>query len=162
MRKRSKYRPKPVLQDPLGFVLESITPVSQHDSFLVDLKIKNHGALTTLTKGEATRKDIDALIQAVNMVEALYRLGFGRDYFPEVRAGLDALYEVGVRGAVSGRFVLKAREMDALNVVMELHDAQLEVITVRDMDKAIALVIDDFKQKRMRAIKPKERKHETH
>lgn len=157
MRKKSKYRPKPVLQDPLGYVLESITPVSQHDSYLVDLKIKNHGAMTALTRGLATRQDIDVLIPAVNIVEALYRMGFGRDYFPEVRAGLDALFEVGVRGAESGRFVLKASEMDALNVVMELHDAQLEVITVRDMDKAIALVIDDFKQKRMRAIKPKEK-----
>lgn len=158
MRKRSKYRPKPVMQDPLGFVLESIKPVAQHDSFLVDLKIKNHDALTALTRGVATRKDIDALIQAVNIVEALYRLGFGRDYFPEVRAGLDALYEVGVRGAESGRFVLKASEMDALNTVMELHDAQLEVITVKDMDKAIALVIEDFRQRKMRAIvKPKEK-----
>ena len=157
MRKKSKYRPKPVLQDPLGYVLEGITPVSQHDSYLVDLKIRNHGAMTALTRGLATRQDIDVLIPAVNIVEALYRMGFGRDYFPEVRAGLDALFEVGVRGAESGRFVLKASEMDALNVVMELHDAQLEVITVRDMDKAIALVIDDFKQKRMRAIKPKEK-----
>ena len=157
MRKRSKYKPKPVHPNPLGYVLDSITPVSQHNSYLVDLRIKNHGALTALTKGVATRKDIDTLIQAVNMVEALYRLGFGRDYFPEVRAGLDALYEMGVRGAESGRFVLKASEMDALNVVMELHDAQLEVITVKDMDKAIALVIEDFKQRKMRAIKPKEK-----
>lgn len=157
MKKRSKYRPKPVLQNPLAYVLESITPVAQHDSFLVDLKIKNHDALTALTRGVATRKDIDALIQAVNIVEALYRLGFGRDYFPEVRAGLDALYEVGVRGAESGRFVLKASEMDALNTVMELHDAQLEVITVKDMGAAFKLVIEDFKQKRMRAIKPKEK-----
>jgi hypothetical protein len=154
MRKRSKYRPKPVLQDPLGYVLESITPVSQHDSYLVDLKIKNHGAMTALTRGVATRQDIDVLIPAVNMVEALYRLGFGREYFPEVRAGLDA---VGVRGAESGRFVLKASEMDALNTVMELHDAQLEVITVKDVSNALKLVIEEFKQKRMRAIKPKEK-----
>ena len=157
MRKRSKYRPKPVLQNPLGYVLESITPVSQHDSYLVDLKIKNHGAMTALTRGLATRQDIDVLIPAVNIVEALYRMGFGRDYFPEVRAGLDALFEVGVRGAESGRFVLKASEMDALNTVMELHDAQLEVITVKDVDNALKLVMEDFRQKRMRAIKPKEK-----
>lgn len=146
-----------MLQDPLGFVLESIAPVTQHEGYLVDLKIKNHDALTALTKGVATRRDIDVVIQAVNMVEALYRLGFGRDYFPEVRAGLNALYEVGVRGAESGRFVLKASEMDALNIVMELHDAQLEIITVKDMDKAIGLVTKEFLQKRMRAIKPKEK-----
>jgi hypothetical protein len=157
MRKRSKYRPRELIVNTMGYVLEGMAPVAQHDSFLVDLKIKNHGALTALTKGMATRKDIDTLIQAVNIVEALYRLGFGRDYFPEVRAGLDALYAVGVRGAESGRFVLKASEMDALNTVMELHDAQLEVITVKDMGAAFKLVIEDFKQKRMRAIKPKEK-----
>jgi len=157
MRKRSKYKPRELIVNTMGYVLESITPVAQHNSYFVDLKIKNHGALTALTKGVATRRDIDTLIQAVNMVEALYRLGFGRDYFPEVRAGLDALYEMGVRGAESGRFVLKASEMDALNTVMELHDAQLEVIIVKDMDKAIALVIEDFKQRKMRAIKPKEK-----
>lgn len=156
MRKRSKYRPKPVLANTMGYVIEGLTPVAQHSGFLVDLKIKNHLALTALTKGEATRKDIDTLIQAVNIVEALYRLGFGRDYFKEVSTGLDALYEVGVRGAASGRFVLKASEMDALNVVMELHDAQLEVITVRDMDAAIALMMQDFRQRKMRPIVKKE------
>lgn len=155
MRKRSKYRPKPVLANAMGYVIEGLTPVAKHSGFLVDLKIKNHLALTALTKGEATRKDIDTLIQAVNIVESLYRLGFGSDYFKEVCAGLDALYEVGARGATSGRFVLKASEMDALNVVMELHDAQLEVITVRDMDAAIKLVVEDFRQRKMRAIKPK-------
>ena len=155
MRKRSKYRPRELIVNTMGYVLEGMAPVAQHDSFLVDLKIKNHGALTALTKGMATRKDIDTLIQAGNIVEALYRLGFGRDYFPEVRAGLDALYEVGVRGAESGRFVLKASEMDALNTVMELHDAQLEIITVKDMGAAFKLVIDEFRKKKMRAIKPK-------
>jgi len=157
MRKRSKYRPRELIVNTMGYVLDGMAPVAQHNSYFIDLKIKNHGALTALTKGVATRKDVDVLIMAVNMVEALYRLGFGRDYFPEVRAGLDALYAVGVRGAESGRFVLKAAEMDALNTVMELHDAQLEVITVRDMDKAIALVIEDFRQRKMRAIKPKEK-----
>ena len=49
MRKRSKYRPKPVLLNPMGFVLESISPVASHTSFMLDLKIKNHGALETLT-----------------------------------------------------------------------------------------------------------------
>ena len=157
MRKRSSYKPKPVLANTMGYVIEGLTPVAQHDSFLIDLKIKNHGALATLTKGNATRSDIDTLIQAVNIVEALYKMGFGRDYFKEVCTGLDALYEVGVRGATLGRFVLKSAEMDALNTIMELHDAQLEVITVRDMDAAYKLVTENFRQKKMRAIKPKEK-----
>ena len=152
MRKRSKYRPKPVLQNPLGYVLESLTPIVTMEKYFVELKIKNHMALTNLTKGVATRQDIDMLIQAVNMVEALYRLGFGREYATEVRAGLDALHAVGVRGAESGRFILKSEEMNALNEAMELHDAQLEVITLKDMENAINLVNEELRQKKMRPI----------
>ncbi len=152
MRKRSKYKPKPILQNPLGYVLESLTPIATMEKYFVELKIKNHLALANLTKGVATRQDIDALIQAINMVEALYRLGFGREYATEVRAGLDALHAVGVRGAESGRFILKSEEMNALNEAMELHDAQLEVITLKDMENAIKLVNEELRQKRMRPI----------
>ena len=152
MRKRSKYKPRPMLQNPLGYVLEGMTPVAKMEKYFIELKIKNHLALANLTKGVATRQDIDTLIQAINMVEALYRLGFGREYATEVHAGLDALHTVGVRGAESGRFILKAEEMNALNEAMELHDAQLEVITLKDMENAIKLVNEELRQKKMRSI----------
>ena len=152
MRKRSKYRPRSVLVNPLGYVLESITPVAKHEQYLVELKIKTHLAMSTLTKGLATRGDIDTLIATVNIVEALYRLGFGREYADVVKGGLDALRSVGKRGAESGRFILKSDEMNALNLAMELHDAQMDIITVKDMDKAIALVKEEFRQRKMRPI----------
>ena len=152
MRKRSKYRPRAVLANPLGYVLESLKPVAQHEQYLVELKIKNHLAMTTLTRGEATRGDIDTLIASVNIVEALYRLGFGREYADVVRDGLDALRSVGKRGVESGRFILKADEMNALNLVMELHDAQMELITIKDMDKAIDLVKEEHRLRKVRPI----------
>jgi hypothetical protein len=133
-------------------VLESLKPVSQHEQYLVELKIKNHLAMTTLTRGEATRGDIDTLIASVNIVEALYRLGFGREYADVVRDGLDALRSVGKRGAESGRFILKSAEMNALNLVMELHDAQMELITIKDMDKAIDLVKEEHRLRKARPI----------
>lgn len=152
MRKRSKYRPRQILLNPLGYVLEGMTPVSQHEQYLVELKIKNHLAMSTLTKGLATRGDIDTLIATVNIVEALYRLGFGREYADVVKDGLDALRSVGKRGVESGRFILKSSEMNALNLVMELHDAQMDIITIKDMDKAVALVKEEFRQRKMRPI----------
>ena len=152
MRKRSKYRPKPVLLNPMGFVLESISPVASHTAFMLDLKIKNHGAMETLTKGMAKYADIDMLIAMVNMTEAFARLGFGKDYSDVVRDGLQALRDVGKRGAVSGSFVLKAHEMNALNTVMELHDAQMDVVTLKDMDKAIALVREEYRLRKMTPI----------
>jgi len=152
MRKRSKYRPRAVLVNTVGYVLESMTPIASMNKYFIELKIKNHLALTRLTKGEADRTDIDTLIAAVNVTEALYRLGFGKDYADVVNDGLDALRSVGRRGVESGRFILKSAEMNAMNIVMELHDAQLEIITLRDMEKAIDLVHQEFRQRKMRPI----------
>jgi len=158
MRKRSKYRPKPILQNPIGYVLEGMEPVRSHGSHALNLKIRNHLALSNLTQGKATRQDIDTLISMVNIVEALYRLGFGKEYAEEVKNGLDALHAVAVRGKDSNRFILKADEMNALNVISELHDAQLEVITVKDLDQAIDLVEKEFRAKKMRPIVQKDAK----
>ena len=158
MRKRSKYRPKGVIMNPIAYVMESMTPVAKHDNFLIDLKIKNHMAMTNLTQGKATREDMDTLIPMANFVEALYRMGFGTDYATEVSTGLDALHAVGKRGAESGRFILRSEEMRALNTLMELHDAQMDVITVKDMERAFKIVDEEYKQRRMRPIV--ERQHD--
>lgn len=152
MRKRSKYRPKHVLVNPVGYVLENLSPVNSHTSFMVDLKIKNHGAMDSLTKGKAKHTDIDMLISMVNMTEAFSRLGFGKDYSDVVRDGLQALRDVGKRGAATGNFVLKAHEMNALNTVMELHDAQMDVVTLKDMDAAVALVREEYRLRKMTPI----------
>jgi hypothetical protein len=152
MRKRSKYKPKPVLLNPMGFVMEGLSPVRSHTSFLVDLKIRNHAALDSLTKGVATRTDIDTLIAMGNITEAFARMGFGSAYEEVVKEGLLALRAVGARGVKADRFVLKAAEMTALNEFMELHDAQMEVVTLKDMDAAIALVREEFRLKKMTSI----------
>jgi hypothetical protein len=152
MRKRSKYRPKHVLLNPMGFVMENLSPVRSHTAFMLDLKIKNHAALEALTKGKATRSDIDTLIAMGNVTEAFARMGFGQDYGDVVKAGLQSLRSVSARGVESGRFILKAAEMSALNEFMELHDAQMEVVTLKDMDAAIALVKEEHRLKKMTPI----------
>lgn len=152
MRKRSKYRPRQILLNPLGYVLEGMTPVAKHDQYLVELKIKNHMAMSTLTKGLATRDDINVLIATFNIVEALYRLGFGTEYADVVHNGLNALRDVGKRGADTDKFILKSTEMNALNLAMELHDAQMELITIKDMDNAVNIVKKEYQQRKMRAI----------
>ena len=156
MRKRSKYRPKGIIMNPIAYVMESMTPVAKHDNFLIDLKIKNHSAMATLTQGKATRQDIDVLIPMGNICEALFRMGFGTEYKDVIHAGLDALHAVGRRGWQTGRFILRAEEMTALNTLMELHDAQMDVITIKDMEKACQIVDREFAQKKMRTMTEKE------
>lgn len=152
MRKRSKYRPKKILANPVGYVLESLTPLVKHDDALVNLKVKNHYAMASLTQGRATKMDMDVLINMANMTEALYRLGFGTEYKDIIAQGNSALLAVSRRGAESNRFILKSEEMRALNELTELHDAQLEVTTVKDIERGIALVENERRQKRMTNI----------
>jgi hypothetical protein len=154
MRKRSKYKPRAVLANPVAWVLEGMTPVAQHDSYLVDLKIKNHGAMAALTQGQATRADMDVLIAMSNMIEALWSLGFGAEYERVIVAGQAALIEVGRRGLTTGKFILRAQEMTALNDLMELHDAQMDVVTIGDIDRGIAIVRKRERAGQVQRIKP--------
>lgn len=153
MRKKSKYKPKGVILDPIGYMMESLTPVTKHANFLVNLKIRNHMAIQSLTQGRATRAEMDDMIAMGNAVEALHRLGFGRDYEEVVKKGVDALLSVARRGVANGeRFILTAPEMNALNDLMELHDEQMEVITVKDMENAMKLMEKEYRSGKMTPI----------
>jgi hypothetical protein len=152
-KRKKKYQPRAVLVNPLAYVLESLTPVALHDSYLIDLRIKNHSALAELTQGKATKKEMDTLINASNMTDALMRLGFGRDYIGVLNAGQDALLAVARRGVETNRFILRAEEMNAINTLFELHDAQLDVMVVKDMERACQLIERERKLKKMIPIK---------
>jgi len=156
MRKKSKYKPKPMLANPLAFVVESVTPVAQHEGSLLTLKLKNHNALAMLVKGQAGRKELDVLINALNTTEALVLMDFGTEYACTVKNGLDALLEVCKSGMRADRYVLKAAEMQALNEAMELHDRQLEIVTVGELDRSQRLVRDVLKLKKAKVINDKE------
>lgn len=154
MRKRSKYRPKPVILNPIAYVMESNTPISQHDSYWLDLRIKNSMAMASLFRGQANRADMDTLVAMHNICEALWQMGKGTEYSDVLVRGKVALLDVCSRGvAPGGRFILKAPEMQALNDLMELHDAQMEASTVRDLEKALALARNQIANKKAHVIR---------
>jgi hypothetical protein len=135
------------------WVLAGIKPFKEV-SASIDIRIKNHAAMDALRLGKATRADMDTLIGAFNMTEAYIKLRpeLGSDWAKEIGAGQDALLAVARRGVKSGEFILKASELVAMNLVMELHDAQLDQTTVRDMELAMDIVGNEYKARRMRAV----------
>lgn len=154
MRKRSSYRPKPQLANPVAWIINGFKPISQ--AGIVNVQIKNHNAIDALRKGIADREDIDTIIEALNIAEALQRLGIGDEYKDELRGAQDALYAVSKRGVDREyRFVLKAQELTAINLGMEIHDAQIEVTTVEQMEKAIDIVKSEIKNRKARVIMEK-------
>ena len=156
MRKKSKYKPKGVRTDNMTWVMSSIKPFKEISAG-TDLRIKNHDAMDKLRRGIADRADMDVLIGAANMCEGYMRLRdeFGRDWSAEIRAGQDALLAVARRGLDSNKFICKAPELVAINLILEIHDAQLEQSTVQDMERALAIVEKDQRHGKARSVKEK-------
>lgn len=152
MRKRSKYRPKGVRLDTMGYVMESLKPVAHHESYLLDLKIKNSEAMVALMRGSAVKGDMDTLIAMSNIVEALYQLGFGAEYKDVAIDGRKALLQIVHRAVEIKRFVPTAEQVKALQDLMELHDAQMDVITIKDMERALAFANTQFVNKRVTVL----------
>lgn len=155
MRKRSKYRPKGVIPDPMTYLLSGMRRVGSISAGTT-LMIKNHDALDKVRKGMATRDDIDILIGALNMAEALSRMKIGDDWKDEIRAAQDALFAVGSRGVETGKFILRGPELTLMNLGIEIHDAQLEACTVAELEKAMDIVHSDVRNHRARPIITKE------
>jgi len=145
---RKKYRPKPIKTDVISYVLTGIRPFA-NVPYGVTLRIKNHDALDKLRLGKADRETIDILIGAYNVAEGLIRLNIGREYSEELRAGQDALLAVARRD----RFILKPQELTALNLAMEVHDAQLDVCTIVELERAMDIVQEEVTHKRARSVK---------
>ena len=143
MRKKSKYKPKGVRLDVMTWVQSGLKPFTSV-SLAVDIRIKNHIAIEQLRLGQADKENIDIIIGAFNMMEGFVRLGIGTDWSEEIREGQDALLAVARRGVQRNmRFVATGPELTALNLAMEVHDAQLDVATVRELEKALDIVKED-------------------
>jgi len=151
MKKRSKYRPRGLILDTMLFVSSGLKRVGSVNAGTT-LKIRNHGALETVRLGIGTREDIDVLIGAFNITEALSLMRIGDDWENEIRAAQDALLAVGRRGAETGKFILRGPELTIFNLAMEVHDAQLDACTIAELEAAIRMVEKTITSKRARVI----------
>jgi len=153
MKKRSKYRPRTVLQNPLEFVLSGMRPVRDLPGIYLDVQLKNRSALEQIRKGVARKEDIDMLIGAFNITEALAIMGKGYDWLDEIKQGQDALLELSRRGVANNmRFIMTAKQWELLKLVMDLHEEQLANATVYDIEKAHDFVQTVIRQGKARAI----------
>jgi len=152
VRKRSRYKPKGVRLDVMSWVQSGMKPFTEI-SVGTDVRIKNHIALEQLRMGLANKEDIDILVGAFNMMEGFARMGIGVDWSTEIREGQDALLSIARRGVQRDmKFVSTGPELKAVNLAMEIHDAQLDNCTVRQLEQALDIVKEDIIYKRARAI----------
>ena len=154
MRKKSKYKPHGVRLDNMSWIIAGMKKVGTLPTAGVALKLKNHEALDSILMGEGTRDHVDVLIAAVNMAEAMVRLReeLGADWKTEIKAAQDALFTMARRGVEKNKFAFTGPEMNAVKLVMDVHDVQLDNCTVKDMEKALFIVEEEIRMKKARPI----------
>ena len=154
MKKKSHYKPRGIRYDNMSWILAGFKKVGTLPTAGVALKLKNHEALDSILTGQGTKAHVDVLIAAVNICEALVRIrdDLGRDWAKEIREAQDAIYTMGKRGVEKERFAFTGPEMNAIKLVMDLHDAQLDACTVKEMERALFIVEEEIRLKKCRPI----------
>ena len=154
MKKKSKYKPRGVRYDNLSWIVAGMKKVGSLPTAGVALKLKNREALDSILTGHGTKEHVDVLISAVNMSEAMIRIRdeLGMDWKEEIKAAQDAIYTMGKRGIEKNSFLFTGPEMTAVKLVMDLHDAQLDDCSVKEMEQALFIVNEEIRLKKCRPI----------
>lgn len=155
MRKRSKYKPKIVRPDVMGWLMSGMLKAKDvgGGGIVLNTMIKNHNAVDVLRQGKAVKDDVSTIVEAINVTEALViKHGIGDEYRQEISAAQDAIVEMCKRCASRGRFVLTGPELTAINVAMEIHDAQLDICTVSELEDAINYVWEQIRTKKTKVL----------
>lgn len=136
MSKRKAYKPKRVITNPLNFLFSGLKRINPDE--LTELRIKNHKAIVDVTTGQSDRETWNKITGCVNISLILTEYGLGRDYHDDLIAGRDALIAMGRRYLKHDRFGFTGDELKTINQMMEIHDAQLEIARVIDIERAVA------------------------
>ena len=135
MKKRTKkYKARDVIQNPLNFFLGGLKRIG--GEHLTELNSKNHASILAITQGRATKEHFDQLTGMVNMALVLTEMHFNNEYLAMLYESHDALHALGQRYLKIGKFVFKAEELNSMNSAIEVHEAQLDVLRVIDVERA--------------------------
>lgn len=143
--RRMKYGKHNTLVNPVGWVLEGFMKAVDHPSDVLGRAcMASHSAMTELVAGRGNRQHLGDIAAMWNMTRALLLDGFGADLFDIVLTADKAIRSLAERSLRTGGYVATGPEIKALNALLELHDAQLEVAAVGDIGRAKARTDREF------------------
>ena len=130
MRKQTKRKHYPLV-NPLAYAMEgvAITP----SDILDKLRIRELGAIESLSKGKATMHDWQALADMVNVAETMAKHGIGIEVLPAVAKAEQALLNATKRA----RLGFTGEELQTIRDLYEYHDLQRTSIARIDYEKML-------------------------
>lgn len=138
MRKRSKYKPRPIVRDPLNYVLAGFKPISEKHQQTV--AAMHHSALESLTHGTAKWSDWDVVRNMINTAVALSQTVYGNAYLDDLKAAMVAHAKCGRRFLDGKSLGYTGEELQAINTAVEIVTEQFRLSTVAEIERAAAVV----------------------
>lgn len=133
---RKKYRPKPILKDPVGEAIKLINPAKQEHATSIQIIV--HDAMARLTKGVGTPHDWQTVADAINVTIVLCEKGYAPpEWMPDILAARDAMKAARDRHKSGKALLFKGEEIQLVNEALLVHDQQIEVALLKDVEWAL-------------------------
>lgn len=135
---KKKYRPKGVIRDPIAFVIKGLKPADPDAQ--LKAKILLHASMAEITQGRGGKDEWQVVANSINVCLALCEMGYGKEFVPDLVRAQGAMALLRDRGKATGKFILRAEEMTAINVALDIHDQQIELAPIKDFELAVRAV----------------------
>lgn len=133
---RKAYNPKKILRDPVGETIKGLNPAKPEH--ITTIQIIVHDAMSRLTRGAGTRADWQTVADAINMTIVLCERGYGLpEWVDDVTKARDAMKAARDRHKQGKALLFRGEEITAINDALALHDQQIEVALVKDVEWAL-------------------------
>jgi hypothetical protein len=93
-----------------------------------------------LVHGKADMADWNDICEMLNVTVALAEMGVGKEFVPEIQKAMIAHAMCGRRFKKHDKFGYSGTELQDVNGAIEIHEAQLEVATIIQMEQALDIV----------------------
>lgn len=133
-RKRAKCQPR--LVNPLHLIKSQQLVADHAPDQTVSWGLRGRLSLDAAMKGTATKEDVCNLIAVQAIVASFVLGGVGTEYADVAQASKDAIDALQRRHAKTGSGAISYEERIAITNVLNLHDALMEVATVKMMEQA--------------------------
>jgi hypothetical protein len=130
MRKRGKYRPKPVDELAAFRVLAGTRARNSKDLVARDhhvgMMAKLYAAIGNLQAGKGDLRDFTVVAHSANISAALCRVGIGAEHEPELLQRMRLVQQIDERAEKLRRWVCTGEQLQAIRWIADLHEAQTE------------------------------------
>ncbi len=145
MRKRSKYRPRPVLRNPIEYVKEGLVVTPDED--LNKLRMMELAALEAFRMGQATLAEWHRIKAMMNVAETMARSGIGEEVLSVCMQAQDHLIDAARRFERIGRMGASGPALQCWRDLYEYHDLQRISVPRAEYEKFIQKTHDRERSK---------------